>query len=62
LVVLPFIGVIIFTGVYPKPMLERIEPAVEALIVHVEDRTDFVEPQPAAPVVDDEADSHGEEG
>jgi len=30
--------------------------------VHVEDRTDFVEPQPAAPVVDDEADSHGEEG
>jgi NADH-quinone oxidoreductase subunit M len=62
LVVLPFIGVIIFTGVYPKPMLERIEPAVNALITHVEDRTDYVEPQPAAPLSDHVDDSHGEEG
>ncbi|MGA0396551.1 MAG: Fe-S-binding domain-containing protein, partial [Ilumatobacteraceae bacterium] len=61
LVILPFIAVIFFTGVYPKPMLERIEPAVNALIGHVEERTDFVEPQPAAPVVDDEVHSHGEE-
>ncbi len=45
-VLLPFIAIIVFTGVYPKPMLERIEPAVKALIAHVEDRTDFVEPQP----------------
>jgi len=28
--------VIVFTGIYPKPILERIEPAVEALIEHVE--------------------------
>jgi NADH-quinone oxidoreductase subunit M len=28
--------VLVFTGVYPKPMLERIEPAVVALIEHVE--------------------------
>ena len=62
LVILPFIAVIFFTGVYPKPMLERIEPAVNALIGHVEERTDFVEPQPAAPVVDDEVRSLGEEG
>lgn len=62
LVILPFIAVIVFTGVYPKPMLERIEPAVDALIEHVEDRTEFVEPQPAAPVHDDHDDSHGEEG
>ena len=46
LVLLPFIGVIVFTGVYPKPMLERIEPAVDALIAHVEDKTDFEAPQP----------------
>ena len=26
-VLLPFIGLIVFTGVYPKPMLDRIEPA-----------------------------------
>ena len=25
-VLLPFLGVIVFTGVYPKPMLDRIEP------------------------------------
>ena len=33
---LPFIGIIVFTGVYPKPMLDRIEPSVNALIAHVE--------------------------
>jgi NADH-quinone oxidoreductase subunit M len=64
---LPFIGVIVFTGVYPKPMLERIEPAVGALIAHVSERTGYVEPQPTAVVpagdptaADDH--SHGEEG
>ena len=36
LVMLPFIGVIVFTGVYPKPILDRIEPSVDALIAHVE--------------------------
>jgi NADH-quinone oxidoreductase subunit M len=50
---LPFLGIIVFTGVYPKPMLERIEPAVDALIEHVSDRTGYVEPQPVAVVVDD---------
>lgn len=34
-VLLPFIGLIVFTGVYPKPMLERIEPAVKSLNAHV---------------------------
>jgi NADH-quinone oxidoreductase subunit M len=46
LVLLPFIGVIVFTGVYPKPMLERIEPAVVSLIEHVEDKTGFDAPEP----------------
>jgi NADH-quinone oxidoreductase subunit M len=45
-VLLPFIGVIVFTGIYPKPMLERIEPSVDSLIVHVEERTDYLRPQP----------------
>ena len=26
-VLVPLIGVIVFTGIYPKPMLDRIEPA-----------------------------------
>ena len=36
---LPFIGVIVFTGVYPKPMLDRIEPSVKQLIAHVSEKT-----------------------
>jgi len=46
LVLLPFIAAIVFVGVYPKPMLERIEPSVDALIEHVEAHSDYVEPQP----------------
>ena len=33
----PLIGLIVFLGVYPKPVLERIEPSVEALVAHVEE-------------------------
>src|SRR5258706_11622246 len=28
-VLLPLVGVIVFTGLYPKPMLDRIEPSVK---------------------------------
>jgi NADH-quinone oxidoreductase subunit M len=45
-VLVPLIGIIVFTGIYPKPMLDRIEPAVNALIIHVEERTGYEEPQP----------------
>ena len=31
-----FVAAIVFAGVYPKPMLDRIEPSVNALIEHVE--------------------------
>jgi NADH-quinone oxidoreductase subunit M len=46
LVLLPFIGIIVFTGIFPKPMTERIEPSVRAYIEHIESKTDFVDPQP----------------
>jgi NADH-quinone oxidoreductase subunit M len=36
LAILPLIGLIVFLGVYPRPMLERIEPSVQALLAHVE--------------------------
>jgi len=39
-----FVAIIVFTGVYPKPMLSRIEPSVTALIEHVESRTDYQRP------------------
>jgi NADH-quinone oxidoreductase subunit M len=57
LVLLPFIGLIIFCGVYPKPMLDRIEPSVKAILVRVEEKTGYVAPEPVV------LESHeGEEG
>ncbi|MFM8908344.1 MAG: hypothetical protein ACKOIZ_12220 [Actinomycetota bacterium] len=41
---LVFVAIIVFTGVYPKPMLSRIEPSAKALIEHVESRTDYQRP------------------
>lgn len=35
LVMAPLIGLIVFCGLYPKPMLDRIEPSVNALVVHI---------------------------
>ncbi|MYK74016.1 MAG: NADH-quinone oxidoreductase subunit M [Acidimicrobiaceae bacterium] len=45
LVMVPFVAAIVFMGVYPKPVIERIEPAVDAIIAHVEDNVSgFAEP------------------
>ncbi|MGE3621985.1 MAG: NuoM family protein [Acidimicrobiia bacterium] len=44
LVLAPLVGLIVFLGVYPKPVLDRIEPSVADLIRHVEERSDFREP------------------
>jgi NADH-quinone oxidoreductase subunit M len=43
-VLLPFIGIAVFSGVYPKPMLDRIEPSVNALIAHISDKTGYEAP------------------
>ena len=48
LVLAPFLAAIVFVGVYPKPMLDRIEPAVKQLVAHVEEHTGFVSPEPGA--------------
>lgn len=44
-VLAPLLALIVFLGIYPKPVLERMEPAVERLITHVEDNSDFVSPE-----------------
>jgi len=43
-----FIGLIVFAGVYPKPLLDRVEPSVDALIAHIEERSgaDLSQPEP----------------
>ncbi len=38
LVMLPLIGLIVFLGVYPKPVLDRMAPSVKALVARVEPR------------------------
>jgi NADH-quinone oxidoreductase subunit M len=44
---LTLIGLIVFLGVYPKPVLERMEPSVKQLITHVEQHAPgFHEPVP----------------
>lgn len=59
--ILVFIAIIGFTGLYPKPMLERIEPAVNSLIEHVEKHSDFKAPVHSG--ADHNSDSgHGGEG
>ncbi len=45
LVMVPFLVAIVFMGVYPKPVIDRVEPAVDAIIAHVEDNVaGFAEP------------------
>jgi NADH-quinone oxidoreductase subunit M len=47
LVLAPLVGIIVFMGVYPKPVLSRMEPSVVALVEHVERHVpDFHEPTP----------------
>ena len=41
---LVFIGLIVFTGLFPKPMLSRIEPSVDRLIEHVQDHSTYRAP------------------
>ena len=47
LVLAPLLALIIFLGVYPKPFLDRVQPAVERLVHHVEENSDFREPKVA---------------
>jgi NADH-quinone oxidoreductase subunit M len=49
----PFIAVIVFTGLFPKPMLERIEPSVKAFNDRVCAVADFCPTSP--PVFEHEA-------
>ena len=44
LVMAPLLALIVFLGVYPKPMLDRIEPSVTRLVDHIEHHTDYTEP------------------
>lgn len=40
----PLLALSLFLGLYPKPVLERVEPAVARLIEHVEDNSNYQQP------------------
>ena len=44
LVLAPLLVAIFFLGIYPKPVLDRIEPAVDKLVHHVEQHSDYRQP------------------
>ena len=47
-VMAPLVLLIVFMGVYPKPVLDRIAPSVDHLIQHVQDHSDYRQPAIAA--------------
>ena len=61
-VLAPLLGLIVFLGIYPKPVLDRMQPAVDRLIVHVDENSDFVSPEVETPVVVGEGEDEGGEG
>jgi NADH-quinone oxidoreductase subunit M len=48
LVMAPLVGLIVFLGVFPQPVLDRIEPAVDRLVAHIEDHSDYEQPEVAS--------------
>jgi NADH-quinone oxidoreductase subunit M len=43
--VAPLLGLSLFLGFYPKPVLDRVEPSVTALVKQVEEHSDFKTPE-----------------
>jgi NADH-quinone oxidoreductase subunit M len=61
-VMAPLVALIVFLGVYPKPVLDRMEPSVDRLITHVDENSDFVSPElPEPPAEDEDPEAEGEE-
>ena len=57
----PLLALIVFMGIYPKPVLERMEPAVDALVEHIEEKVpSFTEPVANTRTADD-AEKHGDD-
>ncbi|MDQ2650265.1 MAG: NADH-quinone oxidoreductase subunit M [Actinomycetota bacterium] len=60
LVMAPLLGLIVFLGVYPKPVLDRIEPAVDKLVTHIEDNSTYRQPEVAKGSSHDDGADEGE--
>ena len=56
----PFVIAAVALGVYPKPLLNAVEPAADKLLEHLEIHSDFEVPDPGDPVVVDHGNGSGE--
>ena len=56
----PFVIAAVALGVYPKPLLNVVEPAADKLLEHLEIHSDFDVPDPGDPVVVDHGNGAGE--
>ncbi len=61
-VMVPVLVGVTFLGIYPKPMLERIEPSVDRLVAHVDEFSDHSEPEVADPPPSPVGEAEPEEG
>ena len=48
IVVVPLLGLSLFLGLYPKPVLDRVQPAVEVRVHNLERKSDYRQPKPPA--------------
>jgi NADH-quinone oxidoreductase subunit M len=51
LTVVPLLGLSLFLGFYPRPVLDRVQPSVQQLISHVEQHSNFKSPNVPSPTV-----------
>ena len=61
----PLMALVVFLGLYPKPVLERIEPSVDLLLEHVEEQVPGFEvptTQDGAQLDEVDLESHGDSG
>jgi NADH-quinone oxidoreductase subunit M len=42
--VVPLLALSLFLGIYPKPVIDRVQPSVQALICHIERNTNYKQP------------------
>jgi NADH-quinone oxidoreductase subunit M len=47
-VVVPLLALSLFLGLYPKPVLDRVQPAVELRVHNLERKSDYRQPEPPA--------------
>jgi NADH-quinone oxidoreductase subunit M len=60
--VVPLLALSLFLGFHPDPVLDRLEPSTDALIEHVEARSDYEQPEEPVVVEGPETAAPAEEG